>query len=196
MSRPHAGLIPLAAALLALACAQATPPPGGVEDRMPPRIVATTPDTLSIVESLDGPVVFRFNERISERGITNNSVLVSPRTGDVKVKRGREEIRVEVEKVIEDLAKRSIRCLAVARTSKDGAWHMAGILTFLDPPRPDTKITIVNSRRYGVGVKGTEVVTFSGYVPAATSMVSPGLAASITGWIVMAPLSWSRFITG
>jgi hypothetical protein len=64
---------------------------------MPPRIVATTPDTLAIVDGLKGAVVFRFSERISERGITDGSVLVSPRTGAVRVGRGREEIRVEVE---------------------------------------------------------------------------------------------------
>lgn len=65
----------------------------------------------------------------------------------------KEEIRKEVEKVIVDLGRRGIRCLAVAKTNRDGAWHMAGILTFLDPPRPDTKVTIINARRYGVDVK-------------------------------------------
>ena len=29
---------------------------------------------------------------------------------------------------------------AVARTIQDGSWEMAGLLTFLDPPRPDTKV--------------------------------------------------------
>jgi len=65
----------------------------------------------------------------------------------------KEDIRAEVDKVIVELGRRGIRCLAVAKTNRDGAWHMAGILTFLDPPRPDTKQTIVNARRYGVGVK-------------------------------------------
>ena len=35
--------------LLALACAQATAPPGGVQDRLPPRVIETTPDTLEVV---------------------------------------------------------------------------------------------------------------------------------------------------
>ena len=65
----------------------------------------------------------------------------------------KEEIRAEVEKVIVDLGRRGIRCLCVAKTNPAGEWRMAGILTFLDPPRPDTKQTIVNSRKYGVGVK-------------------------------------------
>ncbi len=96
MSRTRFVLFPLAPCLAALACAQASPPPGGVQDRLPPRIVATTPDTLAVVPGFDGPVVFRFDERISERGITNMSALVSPRTGDVRVKRGKDEIRVEL----------------------------------------------------------------------------------------------------
>jgi H+-transporting ATPase len=64
-----------------------------------------------------------------------------------------EEIRDRVQGVITDLGAKGIRCLAVARTDSSGDWRMAGILTFLDPPRPDTKATIANSIRYGVDVK-------------------------------------------
>lgn len=43
-----------------------------------------------------------------------------------------------------------IRCLAVARMDvKDGLWKMMGLLTFLDPPRPDTKQTIIDANKYG-----------------------------------------------
>lgn len=62
-----------------------------------------------------------------------------------------------------DLATRGIRALAVAKTSKcvsedasDASmdtWEMMGILTFLDPPRPDTKSTIDRANEYGVEVK-------------------------------------------
>jgi H+-transporting ATPase len=65
----------------------------------------------------------------------------------------KEEIRREVEKIIEELGRRGIRCLSIAKTDREGKWRMVGILTFLDPPRPDTKQTIINSRKYGVGVK-------------------------------------------
>lgn len=65
-----------------------------------------------------------------------------------------EEIRGRVESIIDDLGRRGIRCLTVARTGDDDEeWHMAGILTFLDPPRPDTKDTIRKSKLYGVDVK-------------------------------------------
>jgi H+-transporting ATPase len=42
-----------------------------------------------------------------------------------------------------------IRSLAVAKTDKDGKWRMMGLLTFLDPPRPDTKQTIHEANEYG-----------------------------------------------
>ena len=32
-------------------------------------------------------------------------------------------------------------------------WEMLGLLTFLDPPRPDTKVTIERAMAYGVDVK-------------------------------------------
>jgi H+-transporting ATPase len=45
-----------------------------------------------------------------------------------------------VEKDVHALGMRGIRCLAVCRTdSTTGKWYMLGLLTFLDPPRPDTK---------------------------------------------------------
>eukprot|EP01084_Bolivina_argentea_P239518 402570_1 len=62
-----------------------------------------------------------------------------------------------------DLATRGIRALAVAKASKVGSedasstagdtWEMMGILTFLDPPRPDTKSTIERAGHYGIEVK-------------------------------------------
>ena len=40
--------------------------------------------------------------------------------------------------------------MAVARTGADGQWHMLGLLTFLDPPRPDTRATLETALHYGV----------------------------------------------
>lgn len=65
----------------------------------------------------------------------------------------RDEINDEVVEIIDDLASRGIRCLSVAKTDSQGRWHMAGLLTFLDPPRPDTKDTIRRAKEYGVDVK-------------------------------------------
>mmetsp|Transcript_34189 Transcript_34189/g.75828 ORF Transcript_34189/g.75828 Transcript_34189/m.75828 type:complete len:1030 (+) Transcript_34189:195-3284(+) len=57
------------------------------------------------------------------------------------------------------LGKRGIRCLAVARSEPGddaasvGEWKLLGLLTFLDPPRPDTKETIHRAMAFGVDVK-------------------------------------------
>jgi hypothetical protein len=58
-----------------------------------------------------------------------------------------------VENDISDLCARGVRCLAVARTDPLGDWVFLGLLTFLDPPRPDTLQTILDSKKYGVAVK-------------------------------------------
>eukprot|EP00475_Leptophrys_vorax_P025001 TRINITY_DN3479_c0_g3_i1.p1 TRINITY_DN3479_c0_g3~~TRINITY_DN3479_c0_g3_i1.p1 ORF type:complete len:960 (+),score=272.83 TRINITY_DN3479_c0_g3_i1:233-2881(+) len=60
-----------------------------------------------------------------------------------------------VENDVKSLGARGIRCLAVARTAPGNVdkWVMLGMLTFLDPPRPDTKQTIADARSFGVMVK-------------------------------------------
>ncbi|CAL5220978.1 g3087 [Coccomyxa viridis] len=55
-----------------------------------------------------------------------------------------------VNKKVEEFGQRGIRCMAVARTDADGQWHMLGLLTFLDPPRPDTRATLETALHYGV----------------------------------------------
>jgi H+-transporting ATPase len=49
---------------------------------------------------------------------------------------------------VHELGSRGIRSLAVARTADGdlGTWEMLGMLTFLDPPRSDTKHTIEQVR--------------------------------------------------
>ena len=59
----------------------------------------------------------------------------------------------QVENDISELCARGVRCLAVARTDPLGEWVFLGLLTFLDPPRPDTLQTILDSKKYGVAVK-------------------------------------------
>ena len=54
---------------------------------------------------------------------------------------------------VEELALRGIRALAVARSDESGPTAMMGLLTFLDPPRPDTKQTIARAMMQGVAVK-------------------------------------------
>ncbi|HSW31442.1 MAG TPA: Ig-like domain-containing protein [Longimicrobiales bacterium] len=86
---------------LAGACAKQGAPPGGPEDRRPPVVVATHPDTFAVLtEPFRGPVRFDFDERISERtsgGTLDQAVVVSPRTGRVRVGHGRQSISVDLE---------------------------------------------------------------------------------------------------
>ena len=64
-----------------------------------------------------------------------------------------QEVVAKVNKKVHELGLRGVRSLAVARTNDAGEWLMLGILTFLDPPRPDTKDTIEKSMAFGVDVK-------------------------------------------
>lgn len=62
------------------------------------------------------------------------------------------EMKMRVEAEVANLGSRGIRSLAVARTYDAGmeSFELMGMLTFLDPPRPDTKHTIEQVRRGGV----------------------------------------------
>jgi hypothetical protein len=87
----------LAGAAALFACARAYPPPGGEQDRLPPGLVSTAPAPLEVVPGFKGPVVFRFDERISERGFSEALVTVSPLDSTMRVQRARNEIRVEID---------------------------------------------------------------------------------------------------
>jgi len=69
------------------------------------------------------------------------------------------EFAKKIESDVTTLGKRGIRAIAVAKTSyvgsdaKDDVWKMMGLLTFLDPPRPDTKETVRLAKENGVAVK-------------------------------------------
>ncbi|HSG06826.1 MAG TPA: Ig-like domain-containing protein [Longimicrobiales bacterium] len=85
---------------LAGACARQGSPPGGPEDRRPPVVVTTSPEPFEVLtEPFRGPVRFRFDERVSERvsgGTLDDAVLVSPRTGAVRARHGRQDISVDI----------------------------------------------------------------------------------------------------
>ncbi|MXY32024.1 MAG: hypothetical protein F4179_07640 [Gammaproteobacteria bacterium] len=78
-------------------CAREATPPGGPPDRLPPIVILSEPDTFSTVEPFRSPVSLRFSERISERpstGTLDQSVVVSPASGEVRVSHGREGLTV------------------------------------------------------------------------------------------------------
>lgn len=90
--RPRAVLLAL---LAAAACAHVEAPTGGPEDKDAPRVLVTRPDSLAVVGRWDAPVVFVFNERLSEQQV-EESVMVSPRTSPVEVSHRGDEIRVNL----------------------------------------------------------------------------------------------------
>jgi hypothetical protein len=84
-------------AMAAAACARAYPPPGGDRDTLPPGLVNTTPEPLAVVPNFRGPVVFRFDEGLSERNFSEAMVTVSPQDGAMRLRRAGNEIRVEID---------------------------------------------------------------------------------------------------
>lgn len=90
-----AALVLLAAALSA--CARPFPPPGGEPDVTAPGLVTTVPEPLAVIAAGNTPAVFRFDERISERGFSEALVIVSPLDSALRVERSGAEVRVRID---------------------------------------------------------------------------------------------------
>ncbi|KXN72066.1 H(+)-ATPase [Conidiobolus coronatus NRRL 28638] len=55
---------------------------------------------------------------------------------------------------VDEFASRGLRALAIAKTRiGDNDWELVGMISFVDPPRPDSKDTIAKCRQLGVDVK-------------------------------------------
>ena len=63
------------------------------------------------------------------------------------------DVKVEVEKAINEFAARGFRSLGVARADEENKWQFAGVLPLYDPPREQAKATIASARQMGVQVK-------------------------------------------
>ncbi len=102
-SKPPGRLLLWAASgvlLVSLSCARPGRPPGGPEDRVPPMVVSTWPDTFARVEPTRDPIRIVFSERVSERPTDGrpleDAVIVSPQTGQVEVKHTRSGLEVSL----------------------------------------------------------------------------------------------------
>ena len=122
-------------------------------------LVLTSVDmpSMDLVEQLDympfDPVVKRTEGTVRDKA-TGHVYKCSKGAPNIILKLVNEPaISLKVEKDVISLGERGIRCLAVAKTNKNGEWVMLGLLTFLDPPREDTLQTIQDARAYGVAVK-------------------------------------------
>lgn len=90
------GVVLLAAAALAgtPGCAHIEAPKGGPVDSIAPVLVSVRPDTSAVLQSWIGPVVFEFDEPLSEEGV-EDAVTLSPRLGPVAVDKEGRELRVK-----------------------------------------------------------------------------------------------------
>merc|ERR1711871_651103 len=115
------------------------------------------------MKSLDGveqtdflpfdPVVKRTEGTVIEKG---KKFKVTKGAPHVLLKLvGDKAMEERVLKDVEGFGSRGIRCMAIAKTVDSGLsdWKFLGLLTFLDPPRPDTAKTIQDAEDYGVKVK-------------------------------------------
>ena len=79
-----------------------------------------------------------------------------------------------------------MRCLSVARTkagsalsedTKEEVWEYLGVITFLDPPRDDTALTIQRARDFGVEVK---MITGDSVLIAKDMVLTPRHSAAVS----------------
>ena len=85
---------------LVAACAQQGAPTGGPDDRRPPGVVSTTPDTFAVLPKFSAQIRFDFDERISERaagGSLDDAVVVSPRPAGLRVRHERRSLVIDVD---------------------------------------------------------------------------------------------------
>jgi H+-transporting ATPase len=63
------------------------------------------------------------------------------------------QVKSDVDKAVNEFAKRGFRSLGVARAEGDGQWQLTGVLPLFDPPREDAKATIATALAMGVKIK-------------------------------------------
>jgi len=63
------------------------------------------------------------------------------------------QVKVAVDKAVNEFAARGFRSLGVARADQEGKWHFWGVLPLFDPPREQAKATIATAQEMGVSVK-------------------------------------------
>jgi H+-transporting ATPase len=66
----------------------------------------------------------------------------------------RQDLNIEIKKLIDDYANKGYRSLGIARTEKGGdRWYYMGLLALFDPPRDDSAATIKTAEEMGLNVK-------------------------------------------
>ena len=119
-------------------------------------LTAVDMSSLDTVEQLDfmpfDPVVKRTEGTVREKGKVFKTTKGAPQ---ILIKLCKDDkIRDRCESDMKAYGARGIRCLGVAKTTgNNDDWELLGMLTFMDPPRPDTRKTLMDAEEYGVKVK-------------------------------------------
>lgn len=128
-------------------CAGPYPPPGGPRPVVPPAMVGTAPEAMSLVVDWNRPVVFVFDERISQQGLSNLA-LVSPETGMPRVSRQGNEVRVTIDGGWQQGLVYQVVLLPGVRDLFGNTRREAAELVFsTGPPLPETAIAGMVSDR-------------------------------------------------
>ena len=115
-----------------------------------------TKRTMAHLQAKDPEFAFKFGPRFRiAKGATKVIMQMCLDSGN------NHDIKDHYETVIQSYAARGIRAIAVAKSNDAVAnencnatgWHMVGLLTFLDPPRPDSAEVIRKAGTFGVTVK-------------------------------------------
>jgi hypothetical protein len=135
----------IVAAALVAACASVSPPAGGPEDKVPPRVVRVTPDTNS-VNVKEKVATFYFDEIINDRGEgpgdVSNFFLVSPSDGEPRVSWHRSRIDVRPRHGFRPNTAYTITLLPGLTDLRSNAMKAGGALIFSTGPTiPTLRIT-------------------------------------------------------
>ena len=138
-------LIALSALVGSIACASASPPPGGAEDRDPPRLLAVTPDS-NAVNFRGRTVTFQFDETINDRGSgaqeIDNYFLVSPSDGNPRVSWRRSRIEVRPRRGFRDNTAYTVTLLPGLSDLRGNATRSGASVVFSTGPTiPPDRIT-------------------------------------------------------
>ncbi len=64
-----------------------------------------------------------------------------------------DQVKPDVEKAVNEFAKRGFRSLGVARSESDDQWQFMGVLPLFDPPWDDAESTIASAVKMGIKIK-------------------------------------------
>ena len=131
------------------------------EDPIDNAIIKGAEDTKGVKEEVENYQVKSFTP--FDPVIKHTEAILDGKEGEIKVAKGAPQVILEMSankdilsdqlrKDVHDLASAGYRALAVAR-SKNGEWHLTGLIGLHDPPREDSKKTINAAEKMGLNVK-------------------------------------------